>query len=87
MTIYIYIYIYIYIFDHLVRASIDREGRSKPCHGANCSSEVCNSVKDTSKFKKAGSEEIFNILKGPLDCNSHNVVYFLNANVGLNSLR
>ena len=70
----------------MVRASIDREARSKPCHGANCSCEVCSSVKDTTKFKKAGTEEIFNILKGPLDCNSHNVVYFLNANVSLNSL-
>ena len=42
-----------YIFDHLVRPSIDREGRSKPCQGANCSSEVCNSVKVTTEFKKA----------------------------------
>ena len=44
---------YMYIFDYLVRPSIDREGSSKPCQGANCSSEVCNSVKDTTEFKKA----------------------------------
>ena len=58
--------------DHLVRAVIpqlDREGRSKPCEGVNRSCEVCKSVKDTTKFKKAESEETFDILKGPLDCN------------------
>ena len=41
--------------DHLVRAvlpQLDREGRSKPCEGANHSCEVCESVKDTTKFKK-----------------------------------
>ena len=64
--------------DHLVRAALpqlDRECRSKPCHGANCSCKVCVSVKDTTKFKKAESEETFDILKGPLDCNSNNVIY------------
>ena len=56
--------------DHLVRAvlpQLDREGRSKPCEGANRSCEVCESVKE--------SEETFDILKGPLDCNSNNVIY------------
>ena len=51
--------------DHLVRTvlpPLDTEDRSKPCGGANCSCEVCESVKDTSKFKKAESEETFNIL-------------------------
>ena len=40
------------------------------------------------KFKKAESEETFDILKNPLDCNSNKVIYiFLNAkNVSLNSL-
>ena len=55
--------------DHLVRAvlpQLDREGRSKPCEGANRSCEVCDSVKDTTKFKKPESEETFDILKGPL---------------------
>ena len=64
--------------DHLVGAvlpQVDREGRSKPCEEANCSCEVCDSVKDTTKFKKAESEETFDILKGPLDCNSNNVIY------------
>ena len=59
---------------HLVRAvlpQLDREGRSKPCEGANRSCEVCESVKDTTKFKS----ETFDILKGPLDCNSNNVIY------------
>ena len=39
--------------DHLVRAvlpQLDREGRSKPCEGANRSCQVCESVKDTTKF-------------------------------------
>ena len=53
--------------DHLVRAVLpqfDREGRSKPCEGAYCSCKACKSVKDITKFKKAESEEIFDILKG-----------------------
>ena len=65
--------------DHLVRAvlpQLDREGRDKPCERANLSCEVCESVKDTTKFKKAESEETFGILKGPLDCNSNNVTSF-----------
>ena len=52
--------------DHLVRAvlpQLGREGRCKPCEGANRSCEVCNSV------------ETFDILKGPWDCNSNNVIY------------
>ena len=53
---------------------MDREGRSKPCEGANRSCEVYESVKDT-KFKNAESEETFDIVKGPLDCNSNNVIY------------
>ena len=39
--------------DHLVEAvlpQVDREGRSKPCEEANCSYQVCDSVKDTTKF-------------------------------------
>ena len=51
------------------------EDRSKPCEGGNRSCEVCESVKDTTKFKKAESEETFDILKGLLDCNSNNVIY------------
>ena len=65
--------------DHLVRAflpQLDREGRSKPCEGANSSCEACDSVKDMAKFKKGESEETFDILKGPLDCNSNNVISF-----------
>ena len=54
---------------------MDREGWSKPYEGANRSCEVCDSVKDTRKFKRAESEETFDILKGPLDCNSNNLIY------------
>ena len=54
---------------------MNREGRSKPCEGANRSCEVYHSVKDTTKFKKAESEETFDILKDHLDCNSNNVIY------------
>ena len=65
--------------DHLVRTvlpQLDRKGRSKKlCEGPNRSCVVCDSVKDTAKFKKAESEETFDILKGPLDCNSNNVIY------------
>ena len=63
--------------DHLVRAvlpQLDREGRSKLCEGPNRSCVVCDSVKDTAKFKKAESEETFDILKGPVDCNANNVI-------------
>ena len=62
----------------LVRAvlpQLDREGRSKNhVRRANRSCEVCESVKDTTKLEPE-SEETFDILKGPLDCNSNNVVY------------
>ena len=55
--------------DHLIRAvlpQLDREARSKPCKGENRSCEVCESVKDTTKIKKAELEKRFDILKGPL---------------------
>ena len=42
---------------------------------ANHSCEVCESVKDTTKFKNVESEETFDILKCPLDCKSNNVIY------------
>ena len=64
--------------DHFVRAvlpQLDSEDRYKPCEGKNHSCEVRDSVKDTTKFSKAESEETFDILKGPLDCNSNNVIY------------
>ena len=63
--------------DHLVRATLpqlDREDRSKPCEEANHSCEVRDSVKDTTKFKKAESEVTFDILKGPVDCNAKNMI-------------
>ena len=64
--------------DHLVRAvlpQLDREGRSKLCEGTNQSYEVCESVKGTTKFTKAESEETFDILNDLLDCISNNVIY------------
>ena len=65
--------------DHLVKfvlPQLNRQGRSKPCEVANRSCEVCDSVQDTTKCKNAESEETFNILKGPLDCNSNSDVSF-----------
>ena len=62
--------------DHLVGAALpqlDRKWISKPCQGANRSYELCESVKNTTNFRKALSEETFYI--GPLDCNSNNVIY------------
>ena len=53
---------------------MDREGRSKPCEVVDRPCEVCQSVKGTTKLKKSESEETFNILKGPLDCNSNNMI-------------
>ena len=64
--------------DHLVWAvlpNIHAEGRSKPCGGKKRSCEVCKSVNDTSHFKRRDADETFNILKGPLDCNSNHVIY------------
>ena len=64
--------------DHLVRAvlpNIYAEGRSKPCGWEKRSCEVCKSVNDTSHFKRRDPDEPFNILKGPLDCNSNHVIY------------
>ena len=62
---------------HLVRAALfqlDREWISKACEEKNRSCEVCKSVKNTTKFKKAVSEETFGILKGSLDCNLKNMI-------------
>ena len=59
--------------DHLVWAvlpKVDPEDRSKPCKG-----KVCKSVNDTFHFKKRDINHTFNIMKGPLDCNSDHVIY------------
>ena len=64
--------------DHLAWAvlpMVEAEGRSKPCEGKKRSSEVCKSVNDTSYFKRRDTDEMFNVLKGPLDCNSNHVIY------------
>ena len=45
--------------------------------GKKRSCEVCKSVNDTSHFKRRDTNETFNILKGPLDCNSNHVIYLL----------
>ena len=52
--------------DHLVGAvlpQLDREGRSKPCEGGNRSCEVCNSAKDTTKFKNQSQKKLLTFLK------------------------
>ena len=64
--------------DHLVWAvlpKVDAEGRSKPYGGKKRSCEVCKSVNYTSHFKRRDTNETFDILKGPLDCNSNYVIY------------
>ena len=38
--------------------------------GEKPSCEVCKSINDTSHFKRSDTDKTFNILKGPLDCNS-----------------
>ena len=43
--------------------------------GKKRSCEVCKSVNDTSHFKRRDTDETFDILKGPLDCNSNQVIY------------
>ena len=54
---------------------VDPEGTPKPCEGKKRSYEVCKSVNDTSHFKRRDTDETFNILKGPPDCNSNHVIY------------
>ena len=51
--------------------------KADPNHvgGKKRSCEVCKSVNDTSHFKRRDRGETFNILKGPLDCNSNHVIY------------
>ena len=64
--------------DYLVQvvlSKVDAEGRSKPCDVKKRSCEVYKSVNDTSHFKRRDIDETFNILKGPLDCNSNCVIY------------
>ena len=76
--------------DHFLRAvlpNIDAEGRSKPCGGKKRSCEVCKSVNDTSHFKRRNTGETFDILKGPLDCNSNTLFIYLNVkNVNISFL-
>ena len=76
--------------DHLVRTvwpQLDREGRSKPCEGANHSCEVCNSVKDTTKFKKQSQKKLLTFLKAKWTVIRTMWYIFLNAkNVSLNFL-
>ena len=43
--------------------------------GEKRSCEVCKSVNDTSHFKRRDTGKTFDILKGPLDCNSNHVIY------------
>ena len=43
--------------------------------GEKCSCEVCESVKDTSYFKRRDTDETFNIVKRPLDYNSNHLIY------------
>ena len=42
--------------------------------------EECKSVNDTSHFKRRDTDKTFNILKGPLECNSNYVIYLLECN-------
>ena len=60
---------------------VDAEGRSKPYGGKQHFCEVCKSVNDTSHFKMKEINEMFNILKSPLDCNSNHVIYLNVSNV------
>ena len=48
--------------------SVGRGGEKRSC-------EVFKSVTDTSHFKRTETNETFNILKSPLDCNSNHVIY------------
>ena len=42
--------------------------------------EECKSLKDTSHFKRRDTDKTFNILKGPLECNSNHVIYLSECN-------
>ena len=76
--------------DHLVRAvlpQLDREGRSKPCEGANRSCEVCESVKDTTNLKMQSKKKLLTFLKALWIVIQTMWYIFLNAKNGsLNSL-
>ena len=68
---------------HLVRtlsAKVDAEGRSNSCGWKKHSCVVCKSVNDTSNFKRTDTDKTFNILKGPLECNSNHVIYLFECN-------
>ena len=47
----------------------------EPCGVKKRSCEVCKSVNDAFHFKKRDNEDMFNILKGPLDCNSNHAIF------------
>ena len=52
-----------------------RKAGFKPCRGKKRSCEICKSVNGTSHFKRRDTDKTFNILKGPLECNSNHVIY------------
>ena len=58
-----------------VLLKVDEEGRSKLYEGKKRSCEVCKPINDTSHFKRRDTDETFNILKGPFDCNSNHIIY------------
>ena len=58
-----------------VLLKVDAEATSKPFEGKKRSCEICRSVNDTSHFKRRDTDETFNIMKGPLECNSNHAIY------------
>ena len=64
--------------DNLVRASLlifNNTLGSEPCGKKTC--KICKFIVNTDTFSPIPTDETFKIKKGPLKCNSKNVVYLL----------
>ena len=59
--------------------NLEREGGSQKCNGRIC--EICNLIQETSTFSKNDESEKFDIVKGPLNCNSKYVIYQIECGV------
>ena len=61
----------------LLRVDVEGIYTNHVGQGGGRSSEVCKSVNDTSHLKRRDTDDMFNTLKGPLDCNSNHIIVHL----------
>ena len=61
------------------RESTKEKGGSKKCGKSKC--EICENLVETEEFTSTKTGEKFVIRKGPIDCDSRNVVYLITCKI------